>query len=117
METRMVLYAKDYRNIMQLKIKTVEYPFYILIFWLFSWGIIFLYGTFITIASITPDGKYVEKTNCVKKEKSECVKYSEPYYVTVGAEIYYSFISVGVITGAVSIIGGTALMFVNRKRG
>lgn len=78
--------------------KTNEYPFYILISWLIIWGAYFLVSAFITLTNLTTDGKYVQKED------------DKPYYVTVGAEIKYSFVNSGVIIGFAVITGGYVLM-------
>ncbi|MBI3984746.1 MAG: hypothetical protein HY344_02275 [Candidatus Levybacteria bacterium] len=77
--------------------KSREYPFYILVSWLALWGAYFLMNTFITLTNLTPDGKYVQKAD------------DRPYFVTVGAELKYSFVSSGVIIGFGTIIGGSVL--------
>jgi len=77
--------------------KSNEYPFYILISWLILWGAYFLISAFVTLTNLTPDGKYVQKAD------------TKPYYVTVGAELKYSFIQSGVIIGFGVILGGFIL--------
>ncbi len=78
--------------------KSSEYPFYILISWLILWGAYFLMNAFITLTNLTSDGKYVQKAD------------TKPYYVTVGAELKYTFIQSGVIIGFGVILGGFILM-------
>ncbi len=85
-------------KMIRLPKKSNEYPFYILASWLILWGAYFLFSTFVTLTNLTPDGKYVQKAD------------SRPYYVTVGAEVKYSFIQSGVIIGFGVILGGYALM-------
>lgn len=78
--------------------KLNEYPFYILFTWLILWGAYFLFSVFITITNLTADGKYVLKND------------GKPYYVSVGAELKYYFISSGVIIGFAVTAGGYSLM-------
>ena len=96
---------------------TKEYPFYILCYWIILWGILFLYTSFVTFSSVTSDGKYVEKTDCIdKSSNSTCNKHSDPYYVPVGTELIYTFIPQGIGVGVFVIVGGSLLMYKNSKK-
>ena len=94
--------------------KREEYPFFIFLYWLVIWGFLFLYSSFVIVSGLTSDGKYVEKTDCLEKDGSGCIKYSNPYYIPVGSEMKFSLIQQGIMTGIGTIIVGGALM--NKKR-
>ena len=93
-----------------------EYPFYAFIYWIIIWAFFSLYSIVIIQSSLTPDGKYVEKTDCLKKDKesAECIEYSKPYYVAAGTEIKYTFIQQGVYIGIGVITASSFFYFFGR---
>ncbi len=86
--------------------KTSQYPIFILMYWLIIWGAFLIYQTFVIISSLTPDGKHVEKVECLTVDR---VQKCDKYYISVGGEVKYSFIQSGVVIGWAVIIGGSVL--------
>lgn len=102
-----------------------DYPYYIVGYWFLIWGVLFLYSVVSFMFSATPDGKYVEKRDCIESapagrydEQEECIEWSEPYYISFGEAVKDSFRMKGIIVGLAALtIGGYAMYNKHKEEG
>ncbi|HVT01425.1 MAG TPA: hypothetical protein VHE53_04305 [Patescibacteria group bacterium] len=101
-------------KIIQPKHKS-DVPWFVLLYWFVITIIIMLYTYLTFIPALTPDHKFIERTDClVEGHSNKCLKYSQSYYVPLKSELYSVFIQAGIITGVVC--AGVGLLIVSKKK-
>ncbi len=96
--------------------KPLQYPFYILLYWLILWALVAVIIN-INLTSQSTDG-YILARDCVREKDNVCVLFSANYKVPLWQELTMQVVGSGILIGATTIVFGFGklLLFLKTKR-